>query len=57
MLVEYISVKQMAGKLNVSLDTAYEYTHMKGFPACKIGRTVRIPVDRLEEWLKKKIIN
>ncbi len=55
-MVEYISVKQMAELLNISLDTAYEYTHIQGFPVCRIGRTVRIPKDKLEKWLEKRMI-
>lgn len=50
----YISVKQMAEKLNISLDTAYTYTHAHDFPAIRIGRTVRIPEDKLEKWLEKR---
>ena len=55
-MVEYISVKQMAEILNISLDTAYEYTHIQGFPVCRIGRTVRIPKDKLEKWLEKRMV-
>jgi excisionase family DNA binding protein len=52
-MTEYISVKQMAERLNIGLDTAYVYSHMDGFPAVKIGRIIRIPVDALEKWLNK----
>ena len=53
-MTEYISVKQLAEKLNISLDTAYVYTHIDGFPVIKINRLVRIPVDKLEKWLEKR---
>jgi len=50
---EYISVKQMAERLNISIDTAYTYSRMEGFPVIRIGRTIRIPVNALEKWLEK----
>jgi excisionase family DNA binding protein len=53
-MTEYISVKQLSGRLNISLDTAYVYTHISDFPSVKINRLVRIPVDELEKWLKKR---
>lgn len=52
----YISVKQMAEKLNISLDTAYVYSHMEGFPAIKVGRIIRISEDKLERWLDKRTL-
>jgi excisionase family DNA binding protein len=51
---QYISVKQMAKNLNISLDTAYEYIHSENFPICRIGRTIRIPEDKLQKWLDKR---
>lgn len=51
---EYISVKQMAQLLNISLDTAYTYSHQKDFPVTRIGRTIRISVEKLEKWLDKR---
>lgn len=53
-MTEYISVKQMAEKLNISLDTAYTYIHMTDFPTYRIGRTIRIPTDKLEKWIEKR---
>ena len=53
-MTEYISVKQMAQLLNISIDTAYAYSHNHDFPAVYIGRTIRIPVDKLERWLEKR---
>jgi|LSQX01.2.fsa_nt_gb excisionase family DNA binding protein len=55
-MTEYISVKQMAERLNISTDTAYEMVHSAGFPAIKINRTIRIPVDKLEKWLEKRMV-
>lgn len=42
MIEEYISVKLMAKRLNISIDTAYTYVRKKGFPAYKVGRLIRI---------------
>ena len=57
-MTEYISVKQMADKLNIKKDKAYELVHISGFPAYKLGKSIRISVEKLEKWLeKRKIIN
>ncbi len=55
-MANYISVKQMAEKLNVSLDTAYVYAHTQGFPATKVGRLIRINEEKLEQWLDKRTL-
>ena len=54
-MTEFISVKQFAEKFNINLDTAYEYVHSEGFPKITIGRIIRIPVDKLEKWVEKRI--
>lgn len=51
---EYISVKEMANRLGISLRVAYKYAHTKGFPAYNIGRIIRIPTDEMEAWLGKR---
>ncbi|MDP4120975.1 MAG: helix-turn-helix domain-containing protein [Bacillota bacterium] len=53
-MTEYISVAQMATKLNISRELAYDLIHAEGFPLTKLGRIVRIPVDKLEKWLEKR---
>lgn len=56
-MTEYISVKQMAENLNISLDSAYDLTHIADFPTYRIGRSIRIPVDKLEKWIEKRRTN
>lgn len=51
---EYITVKEMAKRLGISLRVAYKFSHMKGFPAYNIGRIIRIPLDEMESWLAKR---
>ncbi len=51
---EYLTIKQVAERLNISVDTAYDYSHMKGFPSIKIGKLIRIPADELEKWLQRR---
>lgn len=51
---EYIKVKEMANRLGISLRIAYKYVHTKGFPAIALGRSIRIPVDGMDEWLEKR---
>lgn len=56
-MTNYISVKQISQKLNISLDTAYTWVHMAGFPSSKVGRIIRISEDKLEKWLEERIPN
>ena len=46
-----LSVMEMARTLGVSRSTAYALTRRAGFPVCRIGDRVLIPVDALREWL------
>lgn len=54
-MTEYITVKQLAKKLNISLNAAYIMVNTKGFPVTRMfSRNIRIPVDKLEKWLEKR---
>jgi len=53
-----LSVKEAAERLDVAPDTLYRWIARGEFPAVKIGNgprpTVKIPVDRFEEWLEAR---
>lgn len=37
--------------LKVCSKTVYNWTHMEGFPALKLGNTTRIPYGLLMDWV------
>ena len=49
------SVPQAAKVLDLSTKTVYQMTHMKGFPAIRLGRRTVIPRAALEEWLNQQV--
>lgn len=46
-----MSVKELAGKMDISLPSAYELTERKDFPLIRIGRKKLIPIDAFDRWL------
>jgi len=49
----YITVEQMAKYLQIGRTSAYELTRAPGFPAVRLGRTIRIPSEALMQWLSQ----
>ena len=46
---------EVIGKvLGVSISSAYELMHEKGFPSVRIGNRLIIPKDKFIEWVDKK---
>lgn len=48
-----LSVKQVAEILAVSLNTAYELVRSKQIHSIRVGRSYRIPLDAVVEYLNK----
>jgi excisionase family DNA binding protein len=48
-----ISVEEMAKQLGISKPTAYMLTNSEGFPILKIGKRKVVPVQGLQEWIRK----
>lgn len=47
-----LSVAEMAEELGISTKTAYNLTHIQGFPAIRIGHRVRVSREGLVEWVR-----
>lgn len=47
-----LTVPEAAKLLKVCDKTVYTWTHMKGFPALKIGNTTRIPYGLFMAWVE-----
>ena len=52
-----ISVAEMAEELGISTKTAYNLTHVQGFPAILIGHRVRVSREGLAEWVRNNETN
>lgn len=48
---EILTVPEAAKLLKISNKTAYDWTHIEGFPCVKIGNCRRIPRSLLMEWV------
>jgi excisionase family DNA binding protein len=49
-----LKIPDLMRVLSISRTLAYEVIHRQGFPAVRIGRTVRIPRDALMKWLEEQ---
>lgn len=48
------TVPEMAQALGIGRNAAYGLTKISGFPVITIGRSVRIPIHRLQQWLDQQ---
>lgn len=53
-LPDVLTIPQMAEFLQIGITKAYEMSHWRGFPAIRIGRTIRVPKKALLEWLEQQ---
>lgn len=47
-----LTVPEVAQRLKISHDLAYRLIRDGSIPAIKLGRSIRVPRDRFEEWLQ-----
>ena len=50
-----LTVKELQDYLGIGRSKAYELVNEPNFPTLRIGRSIRIPKDQLEEWIKKSL--
>ena len=48
-----LSVTDLAETLGIGRSKAYELIAREDFPSARLGRRIVIPVDALNEWLKR----
>ena len=48
----YLTVADIKSYLSISSTAAYELTHRKDFPTCKIGSSIRVPSDLFLRWIE-----
>lgn len=52
--MELMTVKELQDYLGIGRAKAYELVNEPGFPVLRIGRSIRIPKDLLEEWIVER---
>lgn len=52
--VEFMTVGELAAYLRIGRSAAYELCRWRGFPAIRVGRSIRIHKAALAEWLYKR---
>lgn len=50
---EYLTVAEIKAYLNISQAKAYELTHRKDFPVCRLGSCIRIPRTAFLAWIRQ----
>ena len=51
---EYLTVPELAALLRISRNLAYELVAQGELPSFRLGSRIRIPRDRLSNWLKRQ---
>lgn len=49
----YLTVADVKSYLCISSTAAYELTHRKDFPVCRLGTSIRIPTQLFLAWVEK----
>lgn len=49
-----LTIPEIAHILRIGRVAAYELAHSRGFPAIRIGRTIRVPREAFFIWLEEK---
>ena len=47
-----LTVKDIKKHFHISINAAYNIIHSKGFPAIRIGNSIRVPRSMFIQWLK-----
>ncbi len=48
-----LTVEQAAKMLNISRNLAYDLVRQGRIPSLRMGRIIRVPRSRLEEWMER----
>lgn len=51
---QYLSPKELAQYINVSIHTIYYWIATRQIPFVKLGRLIRFNLAEIQEWLKSK---
>lgn len=48
-----LTVPEMAKRLRIGVDKAYELCNRSEFPSSRVGKQIRVPADELDQWLQE----
>ena len=48
----FLSAQNVADVLGVSISSAYELMHEKGFPVIRVGNRLIVPKEKFREWVE-----
>lgn len=51
---QFMTISDVKEYLNISQSAAYELTHRKDFPVCRVGGSIRIPSEAFYKWVEMK---
>ncbi len=51
----FLNAELLANVLGVSVSSAYELMHEKGFPSVRIGKRFIVPREDLKQWISAQI--
>ena len=51
----FLNAEKLAKVLGVSISSAYELMHEKGFPSVRIGKRFIVPRDDLKRWMEEQV--
>ena len=51
----FLNAELLANVLGVSVSSAYELMHEKGFPSVRIGKRFIVPREDLKQWISSQI--
>lgn len=52
-----LTIEDIQRILKISKNTAYKLVKTNGFPSITIGKSIRIPEEEFEKWIKKYTYN
>ena len=50
----FLNAETVGKLLGVSISTAYELMHEKGFPSLRIGSRIVVPKEKFKKWIDSK---
>jgi len=50
----FLNAETVGKLLGVSISTAYELLHEKGFPSIRIGNRIIVPKEKFAQWVNSK---
>jgi len=51
----FLNSEIVSNLLGISISSAYELMHEKGFPSVRIGSRLIVPKEEFQKWVKEKL--